>query len=131
MNTTGLDNIFSQAVQNQADEVLNVQRLNPTKILVTLNASHPFVLATTEAFDDYWVANVNGQQINPTPLYLGFQGYNISKTGQFQITLEYKPQTWFYYAVAISVASAITLLVLLAYVSRGRMLQIMNKLKKR
>ena len=131
LNTTGLDNIFSQAVQNQAAEVLNVQRLNPTKILVTVNANHPFVLATTEAFDNYWVANVNGQQISPTPLYLGFQGYNINKTGQFQITLEYKPQTWFYYAAAISVASAITLLILLAYVSRGRMLQIMNKLKKR
>ena len=130
LNTTGLDGIFSQAVQNQAAEILNVQRLNPTKILVIANASHPFVLATTEAFDNYWVANVNGQQISPTPLYLGFQGYNINKTGQLQITLEYKPQTWFYTASIISVASAIILLVLLVYVSRDGLLQVVNKFKK-
>jgi hypothetical protein len=111
-------------------EVLNVQRLNPTKIIVTVNASHPFVLATTEAFDNYWVASVNGQQISPTPLYLGLQGYNINKTGQLQITLEYKPQTWFYYASVISVTSSIILLGLLAYVSRERILQVVNKLKK-
>ncbi len=131
LNTTGLDNIFSQSVQSQAAEVLNVKRLNPTKILVTVNASHPFVLATTEAFDNYWVANVNGQQISPTPLYLGFQGYNINKTGQLQITLEYRPQTWFYYASAISVTSSIILLSLLVYVSRGGMIQIVSKFKKR
>jgi hypothetical protein len=130
LNTTGLDGIFNQTVQNSAAEVSNVQRLNPTKILVTVNASHPFVLATTEAFDNYWVANVDGQQISPTPLYLGFQGYNINKTGQLQITLEYKPQTWFYYASIISVAAAIILLVLLSYVSRDRLLQFVNKFKK-
>jgi hypothetical protein len=130
LQSTGFDNIFSQEVQNQAAEVLNVQRLNPTKIIVTVNASHPFVLATTEEFDNYWVANVNGQQISPAPLYLGFQGYNINKTGQLQITLEYRPQTWFYSASVISVAAAIILLVLLAYVSRERLLQFVNKFKK-
>jgi hypothetical protein len=130
LNITGLDEIFSQAVQNQAAEVLNVQRVNPAKILVTVNASHTFVLATTEAFDNYWVANVNGQQISPTPLYLGLQGYYINKSGQLQITLEYKPQTWFYSASAISAVTAIILLVLLAYFSRERMLQVINKFKK-
>ena len=130
LNTTGLDEIFSQAVQNQAAEVLNVQRVNPAKIIVTVNASHPFVLATTEAFDNYWVSNVNGQQISPTPLYLGLQGYYINKTGQLQITLEYKPQTWFYSASVISAVTAIILLVLLSYVSRERMLQVINKFMK-
>ena len=130
LNTTGLDSIFGQADQNEAAEILKVQRLNPTKILVTVNASHPFVLATTEAFDNYWVANVNGQQISPTPLYLGLQGFNINKTGQLQITLEYKPQTWFYYASVISFVSAIILLVLLAYLRRDRLLWVINGFKK-
>ena len=81
------------------------KNINPTKIIATVNATKPFVLATSYVLDDSWVAIVNGQQIKPSPLYLGFVGFQINQTGQFDVTIDYKPQSWFTYASAISIAS--------------------------
>jgi len=127
LNTIGLDSLINKSVQNQSASILNVQNLNPSKTVLSVNATHPFILAMSQAFDKSWIATANGVQLKPVTLYLGLQGYEINKTGQLQITLEYKPQTWFNYASVISVTSAIVLLVLLAYVSRDRLLQVVKK----
>jgi hypothetical protein len=130
LDTIGLDGLMNKTVQNQTVSILKVQNLNPTKTVLSVNATHPFILATSQAFDKSWSAIANGVQLKPVTLYLGLQGYEINKTGQLQITLEYKPQTWFYSASVISIASAIMLLVLVAYFSRERILQVVNKFKK-
>ena len=74
LNNSALNNLFNEKVQNQTATVLKVQTINPTKIIATVNATKPFVLATSYVLDDSWVAIVNGQQIKPSPLYLGLRG---------------------------------------------------------
>ena len=104
LDTSGFDNLFNKTAQSQI-ATISVQNINPTKIIATVNATKPFVLATSYVLDNSWVAIVNDQQIKPSPLFLGFVGFQINQTGQFDVTLDYKPQSWFTYASAISIAS--------------------------
>ncbi len=108
-----------------------VQDINPTKIIATVNATEPFVLATSYVLDDSWVAIVNDQQIKPSPLYLGFAGFQINQTGQFDVIIEYKPQTWFIYASAISIASVGVIFAIYLYVSRDSIRSIFKKISKK
>ena len=131
LNTTGIDILFNSALQNQTAAILKTQNLNPTKIVVTVNASQPFILATTQAFDGSWVAYVDGAQAKPTSLYLGLQGFAIEKTGQFQVTLEYKPQLWFYYASAISTSAVALSCLIYLYISRDEVKSIFKNLHRK
>jgi hypothetical protein len=117
LNYATLDKLFNEEVQNKI-ATISIQNTNPTKIIATVNSSEPFVLATSYVLDDSWVATVNGQQIKPSPLYLGFVGFKINQTGQFEVLIEYKPQTWFVYASAVSIVSFGVIFAIYLYVSR-------------
>jgi hypothetical protein len=130
LDTTGFDSLFNKTVQNQI-ATLSVQEINPTKMTATVNATKPFVLATSYVLDDSWVATVNGQQIKPSPLYLGFVGFKINQTGQFDVLIEYKPQTWFVYASVISIASVGVIFAIYLYISRDCIRNIFTKIGKR
>jgi hypothetical protein len=129
LNTVELDNLFNEKVQKQTATV-SVQDTNPTKIIATVNANKPFVLATSYVLDDFWVATVNGQQIKPSPLYLGLAGFQINQTGQFDVIIEYKPQTWLIYASAISIASFGVIFALYLYMSKDSVKSIFKKTSK-
>jgi hypothetical protein len=107
LNTTGLGLIFHNSTQNQPATILDYSRVNPTKIVATINATQPFILAVSEALDQSWKANVNGKQIENSPLYLGLKGFDINQTGLLQVTIEYEPQQWFLYGSIISATSVI------------------------
>jgi len=126
LDNSAFDNIFNEKIQNQTATIL-VQDINPTKIIANVNATKPFVLATSYTLDDSWVANVNGQQIKPSTLYLGFSGFKINEIGQFDVIIEYKPQTWLIYASAISIASFGVIVAIYLYVSRDRIKSIFKK----
>jgi hypothetical protein len=129
LNTSVLDNLSDEKVQNQTATIL-VQDINPTKIIATVNATKPFVLAASYVLDDSWVATVNGQQIKPSPLYLGLTGFQINQTGQFDVIIEYKPQTWLIYASAISIASVGLIFALYLYISKDKIKSIFKKTSK-
>jgi hypothetical protein len=126
LNSSELDNILDEKVQNQT-ATISVQDINPTKIIVTVDAVKPFVLASSYVLDDSWVATINGQQIKPSSVYLGFSGFQINQTGQFDVIIEYRPQIWFIYASAISITSFGVISVLYLYVSRDRIKSIFKK----
>jgi len=127
LSVTGLDNILNETTQNQVATILKVQGTTPTNIVATVNAITPFILATSYALDDSWEATVNGQQIKPTTLYLGLAGFQINQTGQFDISIEYKPQVWFNYASAISIVTLGVLFAVYLYVSSDKIKGIFRK----
>lgn len=129
LNASALKCLFDEEVQNQT-AIISVQDTNPTKIFATVNATKPFVLATSYVLDDSWVATVNGQQIKPSPLYLGLSGFQINQTGQFDVIIEYKPQTWLIYASAISIASFGLIVAIYLYISRDKIKRIFKKTSK-
>jgi hypothetical protein len=113
LKTTGLNLIFPNTTQNQPATILNYQKINPTKITATINATQPFILAISEALDQSWKAYVNGKQIENTPLYLGLKGFHINQTGLLKVVIEYEPQKWFYYGSIISIATLLACLIYL------------------
>ena len=98
--------------------ISRIQNLSPTKIVVTVNATQPFILVTGQVLDRFWVAYVNGQKVSPTPVYLGLKGFMVNQTGQFDVTIEYEPQIEFNYLLALSGATLLILSVGLVYLNR-------------
>ncbi len=105
------DQLFNQP----SVSVSQYQIVSPMQTVLTVNASQPFVVATSQNLDKFWVANVNGQQMQPTPLYIGITGLIINQTGTFDITLSYQPQVWFNYFLALSGGTAVLCCLLLVY----------------
>ncbi|MGQ9640378.1 MAG: alpha-(1-_3)-arabinofuranosyltransferase domain-containing protein [Candidatus Bathyarchaeia archaeon] len=115
LNTTDLNLIFPNTTQNQPATILNYRKINPTKITATVNATQPFMLVISEAFNNQWTAYINGKTYKPISLYLCIKGFQINETGLLNITIEYEPQHWFYIGSTISLATILACLTYLAY----------------
>jgi len=113
-----LEDVFSS---EQGSAVISWEEVNPTKYVVHVEAQGPFMLAFAEAYDPLWVAKVNGMEYKSMPLYSVINGFWIDNTGNLDITIEYKPQRWFYYGAAISIATFLGVLAYMAWHwTRGR-----------
>jgi hypothetical protein len=125
---SNVEGLFSSA-ENQSVKILEYQKVNPTKTVLTVNASEPFVIATSQALDGSWVATVNGQKIAPTPLYLGQKGFYVNSTGQFDITIEYTLQSWFYGLATVSIVTLVLgfIYVVYSYISPKKWLGRWNR----
>jgi len=113
-----LEDVFNS---EQGAAVISWEEVNPTKYVVHVEARGPFMLAFAEAYDPLWVAKVNGMEYKSMPLYSVINGFWIDNTGKMDITIEYKPQRWFYYGAAISIATFLGVLAYMAWHwTRGR-----------
>jgi uncharacterized membrane protein YfhO len=65
-------------------------------------ASAPFMLEFAEAYDRLWTATVNGKEYPSVMLNAMANGFWIEDEGELEITIEFKPQRWFYYGVTIA-----------------------------
>lgn len=101
LNEQYSDQLFAPS-DVQAVTILRNQKIDPTETLLRINATKPFVIATSQALDRNWVATVNGEQIKPSPLYLGIEGFFVNETGLLDVTIQYQPQIWFTYCSIIS-----------------------------
>jgi len=99
-------------------EIISYQKIDPTKYVVKVNASKPFMLSFAESYDPLWVAYVNGEKIQSVPLYSVINGFWFNQIGLLEITIEYEPQKWLYVG---SIISATTLIACAAYLIYGWM----------
>jgi len=117
-----LEEVF--IVRENPAEVISYQKINATKYRVKVSASQPFMLSFAEAYNPLWVAKVNGKEYASLPLYSAVNGFWVEDKGELKITIEYKPQGWFYYGAAIS---AVSLFGLLAYLLWDRRRERLSK----
>jgi hypothetical protein len=96
-----IDDIF--VPEHDAAQITNFTKIDPTKYMVRVSAEQPFMLSFAEAYDRLWVARVNGREYRSVPLNSVVNGFWIEDTGDLEITIEFKPQTWFCWGVAISI----------------------------
>ncbi|MCK5123111.1 MAG: hypothetical protein KAQ87_03110 [Candidatus Pacebacteria bacterium] len=82
--------------------VSEFEKINPTKYRVKVKADEPFMLSFAENYNSLWVAYINDKEYEPIPLYSIINGFWIDETGDLDITIEYKPQRWFYIGALIS-----------------------------
>ena len=89
--------LVSRTLQNSSgitQEITPVyKKHNPTLYTVRMNASRPFFLVFSEAYDEGWGAFIEGKSIEEHFLVNAYaNGWYVDKTGDFTITLRYRPQ---------------------------------------
>jgi hypothetical protein len=84
---------------------LAFEQLNPTKYVAHINNSsgEPFFIVLSTTFDQYWRATIDGKEVDKHLMANGYaNAWYIDKSGTYDITLDFKPQSWFYIGLAIS-----------------------------
>lgn len=105
----------------------NYSKYNPTYYKVKINASKPFILAFTQSYDPLWIAKIGNNAYEPFPLESVINGFVIRDTGDLDIIVEYLPQKWFYYGTVVSL---ITIIILIIYLIKTRLIKTRNSIKK-
>lgn len=96
-------------------KLINYRKINPTKYVVKVNTSKPFLLSFGEIYNPLWIANTNGKRIESTLCYPMINGFWINQTGQLEITIAYEPQKWFYYGLIVSATTFLACITYLTY----------------
>jgi len=105
---------FFTSKKNPA-EIISHRTIDSTKYVVEVNATNSFIISFAESYDPLWVAYVNGEKIEPIPIYSMINGFWINQTGQLEITIAYEPQKWFYYGLIISATTFLACITYLTY----------------
>lgn len=96
-----------------ADNEISCNLDNPTKGTCILNITEPGTFVFNQNYDGGWMAYINGEQL-PHINYNNMNGWLINKTGNnIAIELEYYPQRYVYIGVAISIITALILIIFL------------------
>jgi hypothetical protein len=110
--------------------ITKYNKVNPTKYILNVkNATRPYTLSFAESFDPLWRATIDNSEnsdngtgrremnyIKSVPLYSITNGFPITETGDYVLTIEYLPQIWFSQACLISIA---TLIILIGFLSQN------------
>jgi hypothetical protein len=101
------DRFFEDLEQAPASPKVTWKRVSPEKYEVQVRGSRGgFVLGFGEAYDPLWTARIEGESAqDPIRLYSTINGFQIFKSGDFKVTLEYQPQRWFSQAFLISLVT--------------------------
>jgi hypothetical protein len=97
----------------------DIKQVDATHWELNLNATKPFSLIFTEGFDSFWAATVktnNGSFVyNSQNAFGSINSFPINQTGELHVTIQYSPQTWFYYGVTASVLLLIAVTISLSF----------------
>ncbi len=100
--------LFPDSFNSHASKFsINYSKIDPTKYILSVDSDKPFVLAFAESYDPSWVAYTDKDEYNSLPIYSAINSFEINETGHLDITVEYKPQRWFYYGTMISLFTSI------------------------
>jgi len=128
LNTAKIQQALETSPENLRANITEYERLNPTKIIVKVNASESFILAINEAHEPNWKAYLEGETYNSVPIFSVMNGFKIDKTGQLEIVIEYEPQKWFNYGLVISFTTVLVCVTYLAY-SCSKEQDLVNRIK--
>ncbi|MBT0158542.1 hypothetical protein G4O51_00995 [Candidatus Bathyarchaeota archaeon A05DMB-2] len=114
--------------------VVNYTEINPTKYLVHVNATSPFMLVFSEPYNGLWCANTDGNWYSNIPISSMMNGFWINRTGVFSVTIEYSPEKYFVIGTVISILSigaVMTCLVLTIDRVRWGLLKVLRRIQGR
>ena len=98
----------------EAPPVHSYTKLDSTKYHLHIKAEKPFFLVLTEAYDPLWKANIGNEQLESITTNHFSNGFYVTKTGEYDITVEYQGQRILYVGWAISIVTFTSLIVYLA-----------------
>jgi hypothetical protein len=102
----GVYNLVETSIVASNDLVKEYKQITSTEYQVHISSDRPFVLTITEAYDKGWVAvDESGKEIQSIPLYGMINGFYIEQTGDYTLSIKYKPQEFFQIGAAISMTT--------------------------
>jgi hypothetical protein len=106
---------------NQNLEV-SYEYINPSKYRVNVkNAKKGNILVFSENYNRGWVAEENNKKvIKSKKSYNGLNSFELSEDGSYILNIEYKPQIWVNIGLAISGATIIICISLLAWLYKKK-----------
>lgn len=115
-NVTSLSNLFEINSKEKAE--ISYRMINPTKYAAHVKTSYPLNLVFEETYDPMWRAFVDGHEILPQQVHTCFNGFQIDRVGEYDVTIEFVGQHYVIYGVLTSLTSI--LLVATAAILRNR-----------
>ena len=105
---TTLGDIFKT---DKPQTTISYEMINPTMYTVHVKTDTPFFLVFSDAYHNLWKAYIDGEEIQSIPAYSFVNTFQISKTGEYDIIIEFIGQRYVVYGGIISITS-ITLAVI-------------------
>jgi hypothetical protein len=112
VNGETVDDIFAD---DQGAQVIEWEKINPTKYKVRVSSSGPFMLSFAETYYRLWQASANGREYPSVAINSVVNGFWIEDEGELEITIEFSTQRMFYYGSTISGISIATALAFLLW----------------
>jgi hypothetical protein len=101
--------------EDQPAQIVEYERLNPTRIAVKLEAVRPFVMVLNEANDQNWKLFLNGEEYDSVSVFSAMNGFLVNKTGSLELEIIYQPQEWFYWGCTVSISALIICGLIMIY----------------
>lgn len=79
-------------LDNNSIVKISYKRINPTKYVIHIQNSSPFILVFSELFNDVWQASYKGGVYQHIRVNFYANGWIIDKTGESDVIIEYLPQ---------------------------------------
>jgi hypothetical protein len=102
-NKTSIDDFLSAAKTKAS--IVEYKFNEPTSITASVNASKPFLLVLAESYNPMWELDSNDASISSVPVYSFLDGFFVNKTGNFTVSISYKPQVILTFSQYVSVFS--------------------------
>jgi len=107
-----LDDVFKT---QKPQAIISYEMINPTKYTVHVKTSTPFFLVFSEAYHNLWKAYVDGEEIQSIPAYSFINTFQTSKTGEYDIVIEFIGQRYVVYGGMISIMSITLTIIYLTF----------------
>jgi hypothetical protein len=110
-----LDNLF----QNNQDTQVTVEQVNSGKFVAHVeNSGGPFMLVFSESYHPMWKAYIGNEEISSMPVYSLVNGFYITRTGSFDVTLYFTGQDYVDVGLRVSLVTLILVSPILVIPSR-------------
>jgi hypothetical protein len=119
---TWIDSIGLYSLQGTAPvegKNISFHKINPYLWEVRLNSTQPVIVAFSEIYDEGWVLKSNNYKTTSFRLYDTVNGFYINNSGEIHATIEYEPQSWFYFGTIITLL-ALSSTLLIVFFCSGR-----------
>jgi hypothetical protein len=115
-DNVSIDTVFNSDV---AQPQVSYVRVNPCEYIIHVNSTEPFILIFSDSYHPLWKAYLEGNEISPIITYFFVNGFFINKTGQFDITLQFKGQIYADIGIKVSATSFVIILTILLTPSKA------------
>jgi hypothetical protein len=121
--------LFTLKDKSPLARISEYKKINPTKYVINVNATKPFIISLAESYDPLWIVYATDKsnfKTNSFPLYSTINGFYINKTGNYTLNMEYIPQKWFEEAAIVSI---VTLFLIIGFIVMLHYKKILFKFK--